>query len=370
MIANTAERDFDVIEITNEMPQNRIGGVGSVIEALMSGFEALGVRALWYLTDHEYQPYEVEAILARHPCVAIGDHGELAHFAAPVVHVHSYRHAPDLLQAIGDARSVFTVHSLLACEEWSNDVDLHGAVEEQERLIARCNAVALVSSAELGYYRRLGYQHLNPNVHIVHNGIRPPDWAPRTTRRGVLGYCGRLVPRKHPEHVQLLLGEPGFEDFEALIAGKAFSRYARDLVRELGIAERVRYLGWCGGPRLEAFFAAIDVLVQTPSYEPFGLAALEAAARGIPVICSRVDGLAEVLGEHAFYCEEPDYPSVRDAARRWRAADEAQLASLADGARRRAVEHFTDVAMARRYLDCFRALEDARPPPIAFAGGI
>ena len=71
----------------------------------MSGFAALGVRALWYLTDHEYQPYEVDAILARHPCVAIGDHRELAHFAAPVVHVHSYHHAPGLLQARGHTRA-------------------------------------------------------------------------------------------------------------------------------------------------------------------------------------------------------------------------------------------------------------------------
>ena len=42
MITNTRERDFDVIEITNEMPHNRMGGMGSVIEALTSGFAAIG----------------------------------------------------------------------------------------------------------------------------------------------------------------------------------------------------------------------------------------------------------------------------------------------------------------------------------------
>jgi hypothetical protein len=77
-------RRFEVIEITNEMPHNRIGGVGSVIESLMSGFEAIGVEALWYVTDHEYPAHEIDAILAAHRNVVFGSHAELAEFEAPV----------------------------------------------------------------------------------------------------------------------------------------------------------------------------------------------------------------------------------------------------------------------------------------------
>ena len=359
-MANTARRHFDVIEITNEMPENRIGGVGSVIESLMSGFAALDVNALWYVADHQSQPYEVEAILASPAPVALGSHAELAAFRAPVAHVHSYNHAPGLLDALAGARSLFTIHSLLAYEEMSNDVDLGWAVAEQARLIAACDEVALVSAAERGYYRHLGYEALNRRVSVVHNGIAPP--APRPPRGGcnedrrVLGYCGRLVPRKHPEYVQMLLLEPGFEDCEVLIAGKAFSPYARDLVARLGIERRVRYLGWCGGARLEAFFDAIDVLVQPSIYEPFGLAALEAAARGIPVVCGEVDVLVEVLGDHAFYCDATRYDSFRVAMERWRTADADRLEALTEGARARALAQFTDVAMARRYMERFAAL--------------
>ncbi len=359
MICNTAARDFEVIEITNEMPLNRIGGVGSVIEALHSGFDALGVRALWYVADHQYLPHEVEAILDRHPCVALGGHAGLAAFRAPVAHVHSYSHAPGLLDALGGSRSLFTVHSLLACEERFNDVDLRGAVADQERLIAACDEVALVSEAERRHYLGLGYARLNRRVGVVHNGIAPPPRAARRRRGGrgaVLGYCGRLVPRKHPEYVQMLLLEPGFEDCEALIAGKAFSRYARDLVARLGIEDRVGYLGWCGGARLDAFFDAIDVLVQPSTYEPFGLAVLEAAARGVPVVCGEVDGLVEVLGEHAFYCDPTSYASFVDAMRRWRQAGDERIGAVAAGARARALERYTDVAMARRYVARFAAL--------------
>ncbi|WP_349251850.1 glycosyltransferase family 4 protein [Azoarcus sp. L1K30] len=360
MITNTAERDFDVIEITNEMPHNRMGGVGSVIEALASGFAAIGVRALWYVTDHEYQPYEIEAILANQPCVAVGSEAELAHFRAPVVHVHSYNHGPGLLDATGSARSMFTIHSLLAYEEISNAVNLHGSVMEQERLIAACDEVVLVSEAERAYYHTLGYPRLNPRVSVVANGIVPPTPVTVRPRRNVLGYCGRLVPRKHPEYVQMLLTEPGFENFEAMIAGKAFSAYARDLVHDLGIEARVLYLGWCGGARLDAFFNTIDVLVQPSTYEPFGLAALEGAARGIPVVCTPVDGLVEVLGEHAIYCEDTSFAAFCRAMQRWREMDADALQLMGSAARARALRHFTDVAMAHRYQARFRALTDQR----------
>jgi glycosyltransferase involved in cell wall biosynthesis len=368
MISNTDRDDFDVIEITNEMPHNRIGGVGSVIESLMSGFSTLGVRALWYVVDHQYFPNEVQAILDHHPNVALGSHAELAAFRAPVAHVHSYNHAPGLLDALDGARSLFTVHSLLAYEEISNDVDLHGAVIDQERLIAACDEVALVSEAERGYYRLLGYENLNRRVSVVHNGIALPHYAARRPRRGVLGYCGRLVPRKHPEYVQMLLLEPAFEGFEAMIAGKSFSRYARDLIADLGIERRVHYLGWCGGARLDAFFDAIDVLVQPSVYEPFGLAALEAAARGIPVVCGEVDGLVEVLGEHAFYCDATRYDSFRDAMLRWLHADSECIDAMTEGARRRVLQRFTDVAMADRYVTRFTALAGAAAGPMTEEG--
>jgi glycogen(starch) synthase len=359
VISNTAERRFEVIEITNEMPHNRLGGVGSVIESLMSGFDALGVRALWYVTDHEYQPYEVDAILASHPHVAFGSHAELAAYDAPVAHIHSYNHAPGLLEALARTRSLFTIHSLLAVEESSNDVDLGRAVAGQELLIAACDEVALVSQAERGYYERLGYDRLNDRVSVVHNGIVAAPARRARDARATIGFCGRLVPRKHPEYGQMVLCEPGFEACRTLIAGKAFSRYARDLVRDLGIEERVDYLGWCGGPRLEAFYAAIDVLVQPSTYEPFGLAALEAAARGIPLVCTRVDGLVEVLGECAIYCDDTSYAAFHEAMRRWRRAGPAALAELTQGARERASARFTDVAMAERYRERFRALAGA-----------
>lgn len=247
MLTNTTQRRFDVIEVTNEMPINRMGGVGTVMESLMSGLRAEGVRPLWFVTDHGYRPAQLEALLARFPDVVVGGAHELDAFDAPLLHVHSYQQNPALHARLRRRHAVFTVHSLLAHEELSNGVALHGAVRGQEEMIALARCVVLLSASELAKYRALGYEALNPRVRVIHNGVgcAAPYRAPRG--RQVLGFCGRLVPRKHPEYVQWMLTEPGFETRRVLIAGRGFSPYARDLLARHALAERVRFLGWCAG---------------------------------------------------------------------------------------------------------------------------
>ena len=356
VITNTDRRNFDVIEITNEMPLNRLGGVGTVIENLMTGLAAEGVRALWFLTDHGYLASQIEEILARFPDVAVGSVDHLDGFSAPIVHTHSYQKNAALAAYAAGRKTVCTIHSLLALEELSNNVQLGAAVSWQETLISSSACAVVLSEAERRKYLALGYQDLNPNVCIVHNGVRSPSRfrAPRGKR--VLGYCGRLVPRKHPEYVQMMLNEPGFEDRTVLIAGRGFSPYARDLLHERGLGDRVQFLGWCAGPRLEAFFDSIDMLAVPSTYEPFGLAALEAAARGIPVVCTHIDGFVEVLGKHAFYCADASYAAFSAAMRAWDAATPDELASLCGAARRRYERHFTDRKMGRRYRRLFEEL--------------
>lgn len=353
MKTNVDSDTFDVIEVTNEMPLNRIGGVGSVIESLITGFNSVGLNALWFLVDHSYRSVEIEQILEAYPSVVVGSYQDLVKFKSPIVHIHSYNYNPQLLEYSKDKRTIFTIHSLLAYEETSNDVRLPQAVRWQEMMIESCESIVLISESEHKYYRKLGYQYLNPNVRIIHNGVKKPIQYCNQRHNRILGFCGRLVPRKHPEYVQMILKEQGFEDYHAFIAGKAFSTYARDLVCKLKIEDRVRYLGWCGGPRLEAFYDSIDVLVVPSIYEPFGMSALEAAARGIPVVCTRVGGLVEIFKEHAIYSDGETYEDFRKAMYRWLNCDKNLLISFTDIVRDRYELCFTDQSMALKYKQLF-----------------
>ena len=353
MISNCTPDDFNVIEITNELPLNRLGGVGSVIDGLISGFATLGVRVLWYLVDHNYRHAEIDHILAACPNVAIGTPAELVTIRAPVAHLHTYNHNPQILDYLKGKRTVLTVHSLLRCEAESNDVDLSWAIERQERLIAGCNEIVLVSQAEFKHYRRLGYPGLNNRVSVIHNGLKCPGRHYQNTTSRKLGFCGRLVPRKRPEYVQMILKEEGFEEYSSLIAGRGFSAYARDLMQDTELLRRVRYLGWCGRERLEAFYEAIELLVIPSAYEPFGMVALEAMSRGVPIVCTRIDGLIEVLGDEAIYAEDHGYESFRHAMWQWLRTEKGELDAAMQRARKRYYQHFTDVTMADNYRALF-----------------
>lgn len=353
MISNSSLQGIAILEITNEMPLNRLGGVGSVIDSLIQGFETLGVRVLWFLVDHHYTPEEVDRLLASFPHVAIGTADELETLSAPVAHLHTYNHNLRLLDHLRGKRIILTIHSLLRCEAEFNGVDLGRAIARQEALIARCHQVVLVSHAELWHYQRLGYMALNDRVCVIHNGLACPARQNRHNGSRRLGFCGRLVPRKRPEYVQLILKERGFEEYISLVAGRGFSAYSRHLMEDAELQHRVRYLGWCAGARLEAFYQAIELLVIPSVYEPFGMVALEAMARGVPVLCTPIGGLVEILGEEAVFMADCHYESFRKAMWQWRGMATRDRQAMVETARHRYHRHFTDVAMARRYRSLF-----------------
>lgn len=66
----------------------------------------------------------------------------------------------------------------------------------------------------------------------------------------------------------------------------------RRLARRLGLAQRVRFLGAVPRAQVPDLYAAADVCAIPSRYESFGLVALEAMAAGVPVVATRVGGLA------------------------------------------------------------------------------
>jgi glycosyltransferase involved in cell wall biosynthesis len=118
----------------------------------------------------------------------------------------------------------------------------------------------------------------------------------------------------------------------------------------------VEYLGWCAGSRLEAFYDTIDVLAVPSIYEPFGLVALEAVARGIPVVCPVLGGLKEILGGHGLFYDGVEYTGFRAAMTRWQQASAQGLHRLALAAQARYRAAFTELHMARGYARLYREL--------------
>jgi glycosyltransferase involved in cell wall biosynthesis len=85
------------------------------------------------------------------------------------------------------------------------------------------------------------------------------------------------------------------------------------LVRLHGLEGHVRFSGFVDEAGLADRYAAADAAVFLSDYEGFGLPAVEAAVRGIPVVASSRPSLGEVLGDAALLVDPRDEGAIADA---------------------------------------------------------
>lgn len=114
----------------------------------------------------------------------------------------------------------------------------------------------------------------------------------------VVGYVGRLRWEKGPHVLIEAFAKVVSEVPNAvlLIVGDGPDRIALEhQAKQLGISNQIIWLGQ--KPQKEVFrlYGLMDVVAMPSFFEGFGLAAAEAMAAGVPVVCSNVDGLQEII---------------------------------------------------------------------------
>jgi D-inositol-3-phosphate glycosyltransferase len=183
-------------------------------------------------------------------------------------------------------------------------------IREVDRIIAQCPAERSELINDYG---------ADPHkIAIIPSAVntrvfKPVDLAKARQRLGlsmeekVIVYVGRMLPRKdirnivralallaqQSERIQdvpLLLVVGGESEEPDPVATPEIGELQK-LAMELGVLDRVRFVGRRQPGELRYYYCAGDVAVTTPWYEPFGLTPLEAMACGRPVIGSAVGGI-------------------------------------------------------------------------------
>lgn len=163
-------------------------------------------------------------------------------------------------------------------------------------------------------------------IQVLRNGVdlqlfRPverEDWRRRLGfRRVTLLSVGNLVPIKgHDLAIRALRLLP---EKDLVIIGDGPERAVLALLaRDLGVADRVRFVGVMAQEDLRHYFGAADALVLASSREGWANVLLEAMACGTPVIASRVGGTPEVVTrpEAGLMMAERTPQALADAVRR------------------------------------------------------
>jgi glycosyltransferase involved in cell wall biosynthesis/ribosomal protein S18 acetylase RimI-like enzyme len=297
--------------------------------------------------------------------------------------VHTHNPKPGVIGRVaarlaGVPVVVNTVHGLYATPE--DRFAKRATVLGLEWLAARCSHLELYQSEEdLRWSRRL---RLAPagRARLLGNGTDLDRFDPALVGAGraaelrrelglpadalVVGMVGRLVAEKgyrelfaaaravrraDPRVRFLAVGTPDLDKADAITEAE-LERAGAD----------VCFAGWRDDVR--DLLAAMDVFVLASWREGMPRSAIEAAAMGRPLVLTDIRGCREVARhEREALLVPPRDPEALAAAVLRLAGDPALRHRLAAAARTRAVEHFSEAAVAQRVVDHYGSLLDRAP---------
>jgi D-inositol-3-phosphate glycosyltransferase len=277
-----------------------------------------------------------------------------------VVTFHALGHVRRIHQAEADK---FPVERLAIEEE---------AVRQASFIIAECPQ----DKEDLIKY----YNAPEEKIAIVPCGFSAGEFSPmdKEAARRVLGLpqdehiilqLGRMVPRKGVDNVIEALAKIRVKSqpVRLVIVGgeceeleeEKCPEYARlmNIARKHGVVEKVLFAGRKDRSRLKFYYAASDLFITTPWYEPFGITPLEAMACGTPVIGSNVGGIKySVKDGETGLLVSPHNPNELAGAVSDLLNDPGRLNEMSKNAIDRVNEHFTWATVARQVNMVYRMM--------------
>jgi glycosyltransferase involved in cell wall biosynthesis len=184
-------------------------------------------------------------------------------------------------------------------------------------------------------------------THDLHDGL-------------TIGFVGRLVPHRGLDTLLGALAQHRQAAWRLIVAGDGPERERLErLASELRLAARVHWVGALPPEQLALRWPTWDVLVvpSRPSgtwNEPTGTTLLEAMAHEVAVIGSDTGALTELIGSAGLVTRPGDAPALAQAI--GEVLDEARRTALARAARARAIELFSDDAVAERTIAFWQSL--------------
>ena len=171
----------------------------------------------------------------------------------------------------------------------------------------------------------------------------------------IVAGVGRLNPQKNFALFLDIAAQlaPRFPGLHFLLAGEGpEEQMLREKASALGIANRVTFSGYVADTRL--VYLAADVLLMPSRYEGLPMTLLEAMAMGLPVVASKLDGIAEVIGDGAEGFLVPSDDAALFVERTAALLADAELSSrISKNARAKIEAHFSVERMTSAVEDIY-----------------
>lgn len=192
-------------------------------------------------------------------------------------------------------------------------VGLVSRVSEQLCFRANRSARFICVSEGLAEEMRAHYPALAERVVTIHNGVDTEAFVPgarRTQARALRAELGIPAERLVVAFVGGDWGHKGLRlaiealaqapEWDLVVAGRGHAGDYQQLADALGVGERVHWLGVVRD--IPVVYGLADAFVLPSGYETFSLVTFEAAASGLPILATPVNGVRELIedGQNGF----------------------------------------------------------------------
>jgi len=223
--------------------------------------------------------------------------------------------------------------------------------------------------------REMIRQHICPaeKIEVMRHGIEFESYAlPETDRRNfragfgfsdndkVIGMLGRLETDKGPEYFVEAASfiAARWPEARFIMAGDGSLRKRLEAkVMELGLKKKFVFAGW--REDVPGILSTLDILVMPSLNEAVGMAAVEAAAAGVPLIATNVGGVPEMVkdGDTAILVAPREPRAIADIAYLL-LSDPEKKKSMAAAGRAWAADNFRAETMVKKLERLYAALTE------------
>ncbi len=240
----------------------------------------------------------------------VKNYGELAREIAEteefdIIHAHDWLTFPAAIAAKEVSGKPLITH--IHATEFDRTGTVYGnrEVYDIEKLgMEHADRVIPVSN----YTKELIVNHygISPSkISVIHNGVESPNTdtleqeiLDLKTHNKIVLFVGRLTLQKGPDYFiraaqKVLMYEPNVV-FVMVGSGDMKEKLIHDSVA-LGISDKVIFTGFLRDANLKQLYKSADLFVMPSVSEPFGIAGLESAINGTPILVSKQSGVSEVL---------------------------------------------------------------------------
>lgn len=229
--------------------------------------------------------------------------GQKIHRKYDIIHAHDWMAFPAAMKLQEKTKKPFIAH--IHSTEMDRIPNGHGShyIAHTEYVgMQRADRVIAVSN----FTKRILVSKYNVDpkkIDVVHNGVTganrlPDDQLQFATKRPMVVFMGRLTAQKGAEYFLQLASAVIKKVPDALFVVAGHGDQYHSLLFQSAyqqLSASVLFTGFMRDHQREALLSRADVFVMPSLSEPFGLVALEAAQRQVPVVVSTNSGVKELL---------------------------------------------------------------------------